>query len=260
MFVDKTILVSGCTSGIGYAIAKKFAHEKTNIILNGLLPQNEVSTIIEEMSNLTTGKVIYERVDLTNVLEIEKLFDRLAQQNMMPDILVNNAGVQHVSPIEAFAKEKWDHIIALNLSAAFHTIRHSLPFMRQKGWGRIVNIASAHGLVGSPHKVAYISAKHGLVGLTKVVALETALDHITVNAICPGWVLTPLVQQQLDEKMKAQGISLEQAKHELLFEKHPTLQFVRPEDIADLVFFLCSESAHQVTGASWTIDGGWTCR
>lgn len=203
---------------------------------------------------------MYEKVNLAKPDEIESMMTRIHQQFGAIDILVNNACVQHVSPIETFSTEKWEFILALGLSASFHTIRLALPGMRAKGWGRIINIASVHGLVASAEKAAYVAAKHGLVGLTKVVALETARESITCNAICPGWVLTPLVQKQIDQRAITNGITVAEAEHDLLAEKQPSLAFVKPEELAALALFLCKDEAAQMTGSAITMDGGWMSR
>lgn len=260
MFIDKTVLVTGSTSGIGRAIAEGFAAKNANIILNGIELISEVDTILDEMSRKTQGKVVYECANMADPKAIEMMMNRSIDQFGAIDILINNACIQHVSPIESFPVEKWDLILSLGLSSAFHTMRHALPKMREKGWGRIINIASAHGLVGSVHKSAYVAAKHGVIGLTKVVALETALDNITCNAICPGWVLTPLVQKQIETKAEKMGVSFEEAKHDLLHEKQPSMTFVKPEDLAAFALFLSGDAAAQITGSAMTMDGGWVSR
>lgn len=260
MLTNKTALVTGSTSGIGYAIAEALAKMNANIIINGLPSNDNCTTLVENLSNLTSGKVMFEAADLSKPMEIERMMQNIFQNFGEIDILVNNAGIQFVSPLETFPVEKWDTIISLNLSSVFHTTRHVLRKMKNKGWGRIINIASAHGLVASISKAAYVTAKHGVVGLTKVTALETAPFNITANAICPGWVLTPLVQNQIDALAQAQNISMQDATMILLNEKQPTKQFIKPSDIGELVVFLCTVAANQVTGAAWSIDGGWTCQ
>jgi 3-hydroxybutyrate dehydrogenase len=260
VFKDKTVLITGSTSGIGFAIADAFASQNANIILNGIESISQINTVLDEMSRKTKGKVVYENVNLARPEEIEAMVTRVQQQFGAIDILVNNACVQHVSPVVDFPVEKWDLILGLGLSAAFHTIRLALPGMRTKGWGRIINIASVHGLVASAEKAAYVAAKHGMIGLTKVVALETAEESITCNAICPGWVLTPLVQKQIDQRSSAKGISISEAEHDLLAEKQPSLAFAKPEDIAALILFLCRNEAQQMTGGALTVDGGWVSR
>ena len=226
----------------------------------GLLTAAEIEAIRGALATEFGVQVAYDGADLMKVDQIEAMIERANRRFGGVDVLVNNAGIQHVAPVESFAPERWDAVIALNLSAAFHAIRCALPSMKQRGWGRIVNIASAHGLVASIEKAAYVAAKHGIVGLTKVVALETARTGITCNAICPGWVLTPLVQKQIDVRAQQQGVSAEAAKVALLSEKQPSLEFVTTEQIGELARFLCSDAAQQVRGAAWTIDGGWTAQ
>ena len=256
----KTALVTGSTSGIGLGIARSLAARGVNIVLNGFGDAAEIEKLRAGLAAEHSVTVVYENVDLTRPPEIEALFARLAQAGIGVDILVNNAGIQHVAPIESFPTDRWDAVIALNLSAAFHTTRCAMPGMKARGWGRIVNIASAHGLVASAEKVAYVAAKHGILGMTKVVALETARTAITCNAICPGWVLTPLVQKQIDARAQQAGITPEAAKIALLSEKQPSLEFVTPEQLGELTAFLCSEAAAQVRGAAYTMDGGWTAQ
>lgn len=261
MFDNKTVLITGSTSGIGYAIAQAFARSGcANVIVNGIQPLFEVNHLIEDLKSIAKGNILYEQVDLMDADAIACMMERLSASYGGIDILVNNAGMQYVSALDQFPIEKWDQILALNLTSAFHLMRLGLPFMRQKGWGRVINIASAHGLVASVDKSAYVAAKHGLVGLTKVAALETAGKGITVNAICPGWVLTPLVQKQIDQKASVKNISVEEATKDLLFEKQPSMAFVKPEDIGEMALFLCSNGAAQITGSSLSIDGGWTAR
>lgn len=251
-FNGKTALVTGSTSGIGLGIAQVLAQAGANLILNGF---GDASAAIAEIACHGT-RVGHHPADLSDVQQIEDLFAYADREFGGVDILVNNAGIQHVAPVETFPTERWDAIIALNLSAVFHSTRLALPGMRQRNWGRIINIASVHGLVGSVGKAAYVAAKHGVIGLTKVVGLETATTPITCNAICPGWVLTPLVQKQIDDRA-AGGIDPQQAQHDLLAEKQPSLAFVTPEQLGELVAFLCSEAGSQVRGAAWNIDGGW---
>ncbi|MEE3636370.1 3-hydroxybutyrate dehydrogenase [Pseudomonas sp. FFUP_PS_473] len=251
-FNGKTALVTGSTSGIGLGIAQVLAQAGANLILNGF---GDASAAIAEVARHGT-RVGHHPADLSDVQQIEDLFAYADREFGGVDILVNNAGIQHVAPVEAFPTERWDAIIALNLSAVFHSTRLALPGMRQRNWGRIINIASVHGQVGSVGKAAYVAAKHGVIGLTKVVGLETATTPITCNAICPGWVLTPLVQKQIDDRA-AGGIDPQQAQHDLLAEKQPSLAFVTPEQLGELVAFLCSEAGSQVRGAAWNIDGGW---
>lgn len=251
-FNGKTALVTGSTSGIGLGIAQVLAQAGANLILNGF---GDASAAIAEVARHGT-RVGHHPADLSDVQQIEDLFAYANREFGGVDILVNNAGIQHVAPVEDFPTERWDAIIALNLSAVFHSTRLALPGMRQRNWGRIINIASVHGQVGSVGKAAYVAAKHGVIGLTKVVGLETATTPITCNAICPGWVLTPLVQKQIDDRA-AGGIDPQQAQHDLLAEKQPSLAFVTPEQLGELVAFLCSEAGSQVRGAAWNIDGGW---
>jgi 3-hydroxybutyrate dehydrogenase len=248
----KTALITGSTSGIGLGIAQVLARAGANILLNGF---GDPAPALAEVTQHGV-KVAHHPADLGDVAQIEALFAFAEQTFGGVDILVNNAGIQHVAPVEQFPVESWDKIIALNLSAVFHGTRLALPGMRKRNWGRIVNIASVHGLVGSTGKAAYVAAKHGVVGLTKVVGLETATGNVTCNAICPGWVLTPLVQKQIDERA-AKGVDPQQAQADLLAEKQPSLAFVTPEHLGELVLFLCSEAASQVRGAAWNVDGGW---
>jgi 3-hydroxybutyrate dehydrogenase len=253
----KVALITGSTSGIGLGIARALAGAGASIMLNGFADPAAIEALKGEFQSKYQVKVAYSRADVSKpeavtamIAETEKTFGRL-------DILVNNAGIQHVAPVESFPPEKWDAILAINLSAAFHAIRAALPGMKSRQWGRIINIASAHGLVASPYKAAYVAAKHGLVGLTKVVAIEAAPFGITANAICPGWVLTPLVEKQLEDRAKEKGTTLEQEKIALLAETQPMHRFTSPEQIGGLALFLCSEEAATITGAPLSIDGGW---
>jgi 3-hydroxybutyrate dehydrogenase len=255
----KTALVTGSTSGIGLGIARALAGAGANIVLNGFGDDGTISTIQKEIASLGVD-VLHDDADLRTPIEIERMVRDAEARFGRIDVLVNNAGIQHVAPIEEFATERWDAVIAVNLSSSFHTIRCALPKMRDAGWGRIVNIASAHGLVASRDKVAYVSAKHGVLGLTKTVALETATSGVTCNAICPGWVLTPLVQQQIDRRASDEAISDDEARQQLVGEKQPSAEFVTPEQIGELTLFLCSDAAAQVRGAAWSIDGGWTAQ
>ncbi|MBV8048147.1 MAG: 3-hydroxybutyrate dehydrogenase [Paludibacterium sp.] len=254
--VGKTALVTGSTSGIGLGIACALAEAGANIVLNGFGPEQEAHDKIAERG----AQVRYHGADLRHPGEIAALMTYAAQQFGAVDILINNAGIQHVAPVETFDPGKWDDILALNLSAAFHTIRLAVPAMRERGWGRIVNIASVHGLVASVNKTAYVAAKHGLIGLTKSVALELAQTNITCNAICPGWVLTPLVAKQIADRAAAQGISQEQAQTQLLQEKQPSQRFVTPAQLGELALFLTGEAAAEVRGAAWNMDGGWVAQ
>jgi len=256
MLHGKTALVTGSTSGIGHGIALALAKQGANVILNGF---GEFEPAKAEVAALGV-KVGYHGADMSKPAEIEAMMVYAATEFGGVDILVNNAGIQHVAPIESFPPEKWDAIIAINLSAAFHAMRFAIPGMRTKNWGRVISIASAHGLVGSAQKVAYVAAKHGIVGMTKVVALETATTGITVNAICPGWVLTPLVQKQIDDRAAKENIPVEQATKELLGEKEPSLQFTTTEQLGGLAVFLCSPAADNIRGVAWAADGGWTAQ
>ena len=248
----KTALVTGSTSGIGLGIALSLAKAGANVVLNGF---GDVSTVIAEVQQFG-GKVGHHPADVSNPEQIAEMIAYAEREFGGIDILVNNAGIQHVAAVEDFPIERWDSIIAINLSSVFHSTRLCLPRMRAKNWGRIINIASVHGQVGSVGKAAYVAAKHGVIGLTKVVGLETATTQVTCNAICPGWVLTPLVQKQIDDRA-ATGIDPQQAQHDLLAEKQPSLEFVTPPQLGELVLFLCSEAGSQVRGAAWNIDGGW---
>ena len=260
MLTGKTALVTGSTSGIGLGIAKQFAKQGANIVLNGF---GDHQTPLADIQALGV-QAAYHGADMSQPTEIEAMMQFAAGRFGRVDILVNNAGIQHVARVEDFPPEKWDAILAINLSSAFHASRLAIPAMRAadggKGWGRIINIASVHGLVASAEKAAYVAAKHGLVGLTKVTALETATTGITCNAICPGWVLTPLVQKQVDAKAAAQGISNEEATRQLLGEKEPSMQFTTPEELGDLAVFFCSAAGQNIRGVAWNMDGGWAAQ
>ena len=260
MLKGKTALVTGSTSGIGLGIAKALAAQGATIVLNGFGDFEDAKAEVAKLG----GKVAYHGADMSKPTEIEDMMKFAAAEFGRVDILVNNAGIQHVARIENFPVEKWDAIMAINLSSAFHATRLALPAMQAadggKGWGRIINIASVHGLVGSAEKSAYVAAKHGILGLTKVTALENATTGITCNAICPGWVLTPLVQKQVDAKAAANGISSEAAKQELLCEKEPSMQFTTPEELGALAVFFCSPAGNNVRGAAWNMDGGWVAQ
>ncbi|HSV47434.1 MAG TPA: 3-hydroxybutyrate dehydrogenase [Ramlibacter sp.] len=256
MLKGKTALVTGSTSGIGLGIAKALARQGANIVLNGF---GDVEGPKAEVAALGV-KVAYHGADMSKPAEIEDMMKYGAAQFGRIDILVNNAGIQHVAPVHDFPPEKWDAIIAINLSSAFHASRLALPAMRTANWGRIINVASVHGLVASAEKSAYVAAKHGIVGLTKVTALENATTGVTCNAICPGWVLTPLVQKQVDAKAQANGWTNEQATRELLGEKEPSMQFTTPEELGELAVFFCSPAANNVRGVAWNMDGGWAAQ
>ena len=258
MLKGKTALVTGSTSGIGLAVARALAAEGANVTINGF---GDKAAIEKERSGIEKEyavKALYSPADMTKPAEIAEMVRTTAQTFGSLDVLVNNAGIQHVAPIEEFPVEKWDQIIAINLSSAFHTIRAALPGMKARKWGRIINTASAHSLVASPFKVAYVSAKHGLAGLTKTVALEVATFGITVNAISPGYVWTPLVEKQIPDTMKARGLTEEQVKRDVLLAAQPTKEFVAVGEIAALAVYLCSDAAKSITGANISIDGGWT--
>ncbi|MEW6693371.1 D-beta-hydroxybutyrate dehydrogenase [Tepidimonas thermarum] len=256
MLKNKTALVTGSTSGIGLGIAKALARQGANIVLNGF---GDVEGARAQVAALGV-EVFYHGADMSRPAEIEDMMRAAADRFGRVDVLVNNAGIQHVAPVEDFPPERWDAIIAINLSSAFHTTRLALPAMKAANWGRIINVASVHGLVASAHKSAYVAAKHGLVGLTKVVALETATTGVTCNAICPGWVLTPLVQKQVDAKAAALGVSNEEATRLLLGEKEPSMQFTTPEELGELAVFFCSPAANNVRGVAWNMDGGWAAQ
>lgn len=252
----KTALVTGSTSGIGLGIAHALAAQGANIVLNGF---GEVDAAKAQVTAHGV-KVVYHGADMSRVADIEDMMAFAAQSFGRVDVLVNNAGIQHVNRIEKFPVDRWDAIMAINLSSAFHTTRLALPAMQAAGWGRIINVASVHGLVASAEKSAYVAAKHGIVGLTKVTALENATTGITCNAICPGWVLTPLVQKQVDAKAAALGLSNAEATRLLLGEKEPSQQFTTPEELGALAVFFCSPAGNNVRGVAWNMDGGWAAQ
>ena len=256
MLHGKTALVTGSTSGIGLGIAKALAAQGASIVLNGF---GDIEGPKAEVAALGVP-VDYHGADMSKPSEIEAMLAHANARFGQVDILVNNAGIQHVARIEDFPVERWDAIIAINLSSAFHATRLALPGMRARNWGRIINVASVHGLVASAEKAAYVAAKHGVVGLTKVTALENATTGVTCNAICPGWVLTPLVQKQVDTKAAALGISNAEATKLLLGEKEPSLQFTTPEELGALAVFFCSPAGNNVRGVAWNMDGGWTAQ
>ena len=256
MLKGKTAIVTGSTSGIGLGIAKALAAQGANIVLNGF---GDVDGPKDEIAALG-AQVGYHGADMSKPAEIEAMVQYATTTFGGVDILVNNAGIQHVARVENFPPERWDAIIAINMSSAFHATRLALPGMQAKNWGRIINVASVHGLVGSAEKSAYVAAKHGVVGLTKVTALENATSGVTCNAICPGWVLTPLVQKQVDAKAAAQGISNAEATKQLLGEKEPSLQFTTPEELGALAVFFCSPAGDNVRGVAWNMDGGWAAQ
>jgi len=248
----KVALVTGSTSGIGLAIAKALAAEGARLMINGFGDRAEIERECNDLG------AIHDGADMSKPEEIERMMKRCADELGGPDILVNNAGIQHVSPVEDFPPAKWDAIIAINLSSAFHTTRLAVPAMKAKQWGRIINTASAHSLVASPFKSAYVAAKHGIAGFTKTVALEVATSGVTVNCISPGYVWTPLVEQQIPDTMKARNMSREQVMNDVLLAGQPTKQFVTVEQVAALALFLCREEAASITGANLSMDGGWT--
>ncbi len=258
--VGKTALVTGSTSGIGLGIARSLAAEGANIYLNGFGDAQEIANLRTAIEQEFHVKTSYSGADMTQANQIADMMAQAQSDFGGVDILVNNAGIQHVAAIEDFPVEKWDAIIAINLTSAFHTTRLALPLMRAKNWGRIINVASVHGLVASAQKSAYVAAKHGLVGFTKTTALETADSAITCNAICPGFVLTPLVQKQVDARAERDGISNEEAKKSLLSEKQPSGEFVTPEQLGALAVFFCSDAATQIRGVAWNMDGGWVAQ
>jgi 3-hydroxybutyrate dehydrogenase len=260
MLSGKSAIVTGSTSGIGLGIANKLAQAGCRVLLNGLGDLTAIEGIRSRLANQNGVDVHFHGADLTKPDDVHELV-RFAQESLGDvDILVNNAGVQHVSPITEFPVDRWDYLIALNLSAVFHCTRELLPGMLKRNWGRIINISSAHGLVASVNKAAYVASKHGVVGLTKVAALETAETGVTVNAIAPGWVLTPLVEGQIRARAASEGKGFDQARLELLAEKQPSRQFVTPAQIGDLVIFLCSPAADQIRGQTIGVDGGWTAQ
>lgn len=258
MLNGKTALVTGSTSGIGLGIAQALAAQGANIIVNGFGDADGAKAEIAKAGG--SIKVGYHGADMSKAAEIEDMMRYAEKDFGGVDILVNNAGIQFVAKIEEFPVDRWDAIIAINLTSAFHTTRLALPSMKAKNWGRVINVASTHGLVASAEKSAYVAAKHGIVGFTKVTALETAQTGVTANAICPGWVLTPLVQKQVEARAQKEGIPVEQAKRELVLEKQPSGQFVTPEELGALAVFLSSEAAKQVRGAIWNMDGGWVAQ
>ncbi|MEJ7926949.1 3-hydroxybutyrate dehydrogenase [Sphingobium sp. AN641] len=256
----KTALITGSTSGIGLAYAKALAGEGANIVINGFGDPAAIEAERIALEALSGAKALYSGHDLTKVAEIEAMMGQAAEAFGGVDILINNAGMQHVAPVEEFPVEKWDLIIALNLNSAFHTTRLALPYMKQKRWGRLIQTASAHSLTASPFKSAYVTAKHGLAGFTKTVALEAATFGITANCISPGYVWTPLVENQIPDTMKARGMTREQVMNDVLLAGQPTKQFVTVEQVAATALFLCSDAAANITGSNITVDGGWTAQ
>ena len=260
MLKGKTAIVTGSTSGIGLGVARALAAQGADILLNGFGDPVEIKKLQTSLAAEYKVKVSYSGADMSKPDQIDGMVAQATKELGRVDILVNNAGIQFTAPIHKFPPERWDSIIAINLSAAFHATRAALPQMLERNWGRIINIASAHGLVASVEKVAYVAAKHGIMGITKVVALETATTGVTCNAICPGWVLTPLVQKQIDANAKRDSVPVEAAKKELLAEKQPSHEFATPEQIGDVAAFLCSQAAAQIRGIGLPVDGGWTAQ
>jgi 3-hydroxybutyrate dehydrogenase len=260
MLKNKVAIVTGSTSGIGLGIATGLAKAGCDVMLNGFGDPDEVEKTRAELAETHGVRVLYSGADMTNPDAIEAMIDQANTELGSVDIIVNNAGIQHVAPVDEFPVQKWDAIIAINLSSAFHMIRLALPLMKQQGWGRIINLASAHGLVASPYKSAYVSAKHGMLGLTKTVALEVAEQGITCNAICPGYVLTPLVDGQIDDTAKARGIDRDTVIRDVMLVAQPTKRFVTVEELAGLTVFLCDEAGASINGAALPMDGGWTAR
>jgi len=258
MLAGRTAIVTGSTSGIGLEIARALAASGANVMLNGFGEPEIVEETRQSLATDNNVKVLYSKADVSRPDDIAAMMERTEDALGGVDIVVNNAGIQYVSPVEAFPVDKWDAILAVNLSSAFHTTRLAVPHMKAKGWGRIVNIASAHALVASPFKAAYVAAKHGIAGLTKTVALEVAEHGITANAICPGYVLTPLVEKQIPDTAKARGISEEEVVRDVLLAAQPTRRFVTVEEVAGLAVFLCSDQAKSITGTLLPVDGGWT--
>jgi 3-hydroxybutyrate dehydrogenase len=256
----KAAIVTGSTSGIGLAIATRLAREGAKVMLNGFGEKDAIEKLRQGLADETGVEVRFSPADMSKPAEIRAMVAEAEEAFGAVDILVNNAGIQHVALVEDFPDERWEAVIAVNLSAAFYATKAAVPGMKRRRWGRIINIASAHGLVASTQKAAYVAAKHGIVGLTKVTAIDYANDGITANAICPGWVLTPLVQKQIDARAAAEKIPVAQAAEDLLREKQPMLQFTSPEDLAALALFLASDAAKTVTGAAYAMDGGWTAQ
>lgn len=254
---NKTVVITGSTSGIGLGLAQGFATTGANIVMNGLGDADDIEALRQSLE-AKGSRVIYHPADMTKPDEIEDLIQQAAQTFGGVDILVNNAGIQKVAPIDEFPLDKWDDIVAINMSSAFHATRAALPYMKQAGWGRVINLASAHGLVASPYKSAYVTAKHGVLGMTKTVALEVAEQNITCNAICPGYVRTPLVDAQIADTAKARGITEQEVIRDVLLKAQWTKKFVTVEELAEVALFLCSEGAQNITGIALPVDGGWT--
>jgi 3-hydroxybutyrate dehydrogenase len=258
MLQGKTAIVTGSTSGIGLGIAEAFAKQGANVVLNGFGETMQIEEARASLAQRTNATVLYSPADMSKPRAIEHMIRQTIDAFGAVDIMVNNAGIQHVAPIDEFPEEKWDAILSINLSSAFHATKLVLPMMRRRGWGRVVNVASAHALVASPYKAAYVAAKHGVLGLTRVTALETAEDGITCNALCPGYVRTPLVERQIEDQARAHGISRDKVISDVMLKEQPTKRFVEVEELAALALFLCSEHGGSVTGAALPVDGGWT--
>jgi 3-hydroxybutyrate dehydrogenase len=257
---DSTAVITGSTSGIGLGMAEAFAAAGSRLVINGIATPEEARSLSERLCQQHSVEILFHHADLADSEQCAQLIRDAEQHFGSVDILINNAGIQHVAPTEAFPVDRWNAILAINLSSAFHTIRTALPGMQRRNCGRIINTASVHGIVASIHKAAYVAAKHGIIGLTKVVALENAALGITCNAICPGFVLTPLVQKQIDDRALERRLSGDEATRQMLQEKEPSLRFTSVEDIAAMALFLCSPSASNITGASFPMDGGWTAQ
>jgi len=260
MLKGKTAIVTGSTSGIGQGMARALAKQGANIMLNGLGDAAQIEKDRAAMEKETGSKILFNGADMTKPDQIEALIKETKSKFGSVDIIVNNAGIQHVAPVEEFPPEKWDLIIAINLTSAFHMTRHAVPLMKEAGWGRIINLASAHALVASPFKSAYVAAKHGLAGFTKTIALEVAENNITVNAICPGYVKTPLVEGQIADQAKSRGITPEQVIKDVILGAQPTKKFTTVEQIGDMAVFLCSPAGENITGTMLQIDGGWVAK
>jgi 3-hydroxybutyrate dehydrogenase len=260
MLQGRNAVVTGSTSGIGLGIARALAAQGCNVLLNGFGDAAEIEKIRAGLAAEFKVKVVYSPADMSKPADIRAMIALAAKELGGVNILVNNAGIQHVAPVPEFPDEKWDQIIAINMSSAFHAAKAAVPLMRAAGWGRVINIASAHGLVGSPFKSAYVTAKHGIIGFTKVLALETAKENITCNAICPGYVRTPLVDKQVDDQARAHGIPRERVISDVILAPQPSGRFVEVDEVAGMVVFLCSDAGKSVTGSSMVMDGGWTAR